>query len=82
MARAQSATLVVRGGPLASRRMRPADVLRPPADHVLPFSRRSWLSAVELPDATITPILQVETSAEGIEAVPPESALESYRPYS
>ncbi len=49
----------------------PADVLRAPLLQITSraFSWRAWLNVVGLPDATITPYLQVETFAMGIEAV-------------
>ena len=49
----------------------PADVLRAPLLQITSraFSWRAWLAAAGLPDAAITPYLQVETFAMGIEAV-------------
>jgi LysR family transcriptional regulator, glycine cleavage system transcriptional activator len=56
---------------LADRCRAPADVLKLPLLQIASraFSWRSWLSAIGLPDAAITPFLQVETFAMGIEAV-------------
>ncbi|HWW78785.1 MAG TPA: LysR substrate-binding domain-containing protein [Steroidobacteraceae bacterium] len=56
---------------LAQRCRVPADVLRLPLLQITSraFSWRAWLSAVGLSDAAITPYLQVETFAMGIEAV-------------
>lgn len=49
----------------------PADVLRLPLLQITSraFSWRAWLAAVGLADSAITPYLQVETFAMGIEAV-------------
>lgn len=62
---------VVAAPHLAQRCRVPADVLQLPLLQITSraFSWRSWLSAVGLPDAAITPFLQVETFAMGIEAV-------------
>lgn len=60
------------GAPRLVRSCRePADVLRLPLLQITSraFSWHSWLSAVGLSDAVITPFLQVETFAMGIEAV-------------
>jgi LysR family glycine cleavage system transcriptional activator len=56
---------------LASRCRTPADVLRLPLLQITSraFAWHRWLSAVGLSDAAITPYLQVETFAMGIEAV-------------
>lgn len=56
---------------LAHRCRAPADVLGLPLLQITSraFSWRSWLSAIGLADAPITPVLQVETFAMGIEAV-------------
>jgi LysR family transcriptional regulator, glycine cleavage system transcriptional activator len=56
---------------LASRCRIPADVLQIPLVQITSraFSWRAWLSAIGLPDAPISPFLQVETFAMGIEAV-------------
>ena len=56
---------------LAQQCRTPADVLRVPLLQITSraFSWRAWLTVVGLPDAAITPYLQVETFAMGIEAV-------------
>ena len=56
---------------LAQQCRAPADVLQLPLLQITSraFSWRAWLSAVGLTDAAITPYLQVETFAMGIEAV-------------
>lgn len=63
--------VVVASPPLASRCRSPADVLRLPLLQITSraFSWRAWLSSVGLTDVAITPALQVETFAMGIEAV-------------
>jgi LysR family transcriptional regulator, glycine cleavage system transcriptional activator len=62
---------VVAAPRLAQRCRVPADVLQLPLVQITSraFSWRTWLSAVGLPDAAMTPFLQVETFAMGIEAV-------------
>jgi len=49
----------------------PSDVLQLPLLQITSraFSWRAWLAAINLPDAVVTPYLQVETFAMGIEAV-------------
>jgi LysR family transcriptional regulator, glycine cleavage system transcriptional activator len=56
---------------LAQQCRLPSDVLGLPLLQITSraFSWRSWLSAIGLPDAAITPFLQVETFAMGVEAV-------------
>ncbi len=56
---------------IASRCGAPADVLQLPLLQITSraFSWRTWLAAIGLEDAAITPALQVETFAMGIEAV-------------
>lgn len=56
---------------LADRCRVPADVLRLPLLQITSraFSWHTWLAAVGLADAAITPYLQVETFAMGIEAI-------------
>jgi LysR family glycine cleavage system transcriptional activator len=56
---------------LASRCRVPAEVLQLPLLQITSraFSWRAWLSAIGLADAPMTPYLQVETFAMGIEAV-------------
>lgn len=56
---------------LASRCRLPADVLQLPLLQITSraFSWRDWLAAAGLADTTMTPYLQVETFAMGIEAV-------------
>jgi LysR family transcriptional regulator, glycine cleavage system transcriptional activator len=56
---------------LAARCRVPADVLGMPLLQITSraVSWRTWLAAVGLPEATISPYLQVETFAMGIEAV-------------
>ncbi|HVW70920.1 MAG TPA: LysR substrate-binding domain-containing protein [Steroidobacteraceae bacterium] len=56
---------------LAQHYQTPADVLRLPPLQITSraFSWRAWLAAVGLTDSAITPFLQVETFAMGIEAV-------------
>lgn len=56
---------------LVARCRVPADVLGMPLLQITSraFSWRSWLAAIGLPDAAITPHLQVETFAMGVEAV-------------
>lgn len=63
--------VVVASPSLASRCRSPADVLRLPLLQITSraFAWHTWLAAVGLTDATITPYLQVETFAMGIEAV-------------
>ncbi len=68
---AQEEMSVVAAPRLASRCSEPADVLHLPLLQITSraFSWRAWLSAVGLADAALTPFLQVETFAMGIEAV-------------
>jgi LysR family glycine cleavage system transcriptional activator len=56
---------------LAARYETPSDVLRMPLLQITSraFSWRAWLAAAGLTDSAITPFLQVETFAMGIEAV-------------
>ncbi len=56
---------------LAAQCSNPADVLRLPLLQITSraFAWRSWLAAIGLTDAAISPSLQVETFAMGIEAV-------------
>lgn len=63
--------VVVATPQLASQCPAPSDVLRFPLLHISSraFSWHSWLAAVGLADAAITPHLQVETFAMGVEAV-------------
>jgi LysR family glycine cleavage system transcriptional activator len=68
---ANEAMIAVAAPRLADRCHIPGDVLGLPLLQITSraFSWRSWLSAISLPDAAITPFLQVETFAMGIEAV-------------
>ena len=64
--------MVVVASPLLAGQCRsPADVLRLPLLQITSraFAWHTWLAAVGLTDAAITPYLQVETFAMGIEAV-------------
>lgn len=63
--------IVVAAPSLASQCPTPADVLRLPLLQITSraFSWHAWLAAIGLPDAAITPYLQVETFAMGIEAI-------------
>ncbi|MFI4906798.1 MAG: LysR family transcriptional regulator [Steroidobacterales bacterium] len=64
--------MIVVGAPsLASQCRAPADVVRLPLLQITSraFSWHTWLAAVGLSGATVTPYLQVETFAMGIEAV-------------
>jgi LysR family glycine cleavage system transcriptional activator len=63
--------IVVATPRLAARCQAPADVLQLPLLQITSraFSWRAWLEAIHLPETTITPYLQVETFAMGIEAV-------------
>lgn len=63
--------IVVAAPHLAAQCPTPADVLRLPLLQITSraFSWRTWLAAIGLTDAAITPYLQVETFAMGIEAV-------------
>jgi LysR family transcriptional regulator, glycine cleavage system transcriptional activator len=63
--------IVVAAPHLAVQSPTPADVLRLPLLQITSraFSWRTWLAAIGLPGAAITPYLQVETFAMGIEAV-------------
>lgn len=56
---------------LAAKCQAPADVLQLPLLQITSraFSWRAWLAAIHLPDTAITPYVQVETFAMGIEAV-------------
>ncbi|MGH8301739.1 MAG: LysR substrate-binding domain-containing protein [Steroidobacteraceae bacterium] len=56
---------------LAAQCSNPADVLRLPLLQITSraFAWRSWLAAIGLTDAAISPSLQVETFAMGIEAI-------------
>jgi len=68
---AEEQMVVVAAPALAARCHQPADVLRQPLLQITSraFSWRTWLTAVGLADAALTPYLQVETFAMGIEAV-------------
>ena len=68
---AQEEMSVVAAPRLASRCRVPADVLQLPLLQITSraFSWRAWLSTIGLADAPMTPFLQVETFAMGIEAV-------------
>lgn len=68
---AQEEMIVVATPRLASRCQAPADVLQLPLLQITSraFSWRTWFSTIGLPDAALTPFLQVETFAMGIEAV-------------
>jgi LysR family transcriptional regulator, glycine cleavage system transcriptional activator len=63
--------IVVAAPSLASQCRIPADVLRLPLLQITSraFSWHTWLTAIGLADAVITPYLQVETFAMGIEAI-------------
>lgn len=63
--------VVVAAPSLASHCRIPADVLRLPLLQITSraFSWHTWLAAIGLADAAITPYLQVETFAMGIEAI-------------
>ena len=63
--------IVVATPRLAAKCQAPADVLQLPLLQITSraFSWRAWLTAIHLPDTAITPYVQVETFAMGIEAV-------------
>lgn len=63
--------IVVATPRLAAKCQAPADVLQLPLLQITSraFSWRAWLTAIHLPDTVITPYVQVETFAMGIEAV-------------
>ena len=63
--------IVVATPQLAAQCRTPADVLRLPLLQITSraFSWRTWVAAIGLTDAAVTPYLQVETFAMGIEAV-------------
>ena len=63
--------IVVAAPRLAARCQVPADVLQLPLLQITSraFSWRAWLTAIHLTDTSITPYIQVETFAMGIEAV-------------
>ena len=62
---------VVAAPRLASSCREPADVLQLPLLQITSraFSWRAWFAAINLPEVVLTPYLQVETFAMGIEAV-------------